>query len=68
MLILPSFLFDLFPHDWADPAYLPDLRTYEGPFVKAVRDNPDEFVRDGFKLYEYLKARAPVGSGSAGSA
>ena len=53
--LLPSVLFDLFPHDWADPAYLPDLRTYEGPFVKAVRDNPTEFVRDRFRLYERLK-------------
>ncbi len=61
--LLPSWLFDLFPHNWADPAYLPDLRTYEGPFVKAVRDNPTEFVRDRFRLYEYLK-KHPQGAGA----
>ena len=60
---LPSFLFNLFPHDWADPDYLPYLRVYDGPYVKAVRDNPAEFVRDGLKLYKYLKKQpvpAPV--------
>jgi hypothetical protein len=61
--LLPSWLFDLFPHTWADPAYLPDLRTYEGPFVKAVRDNPAEFVRDRFRLYEDLK-KHPQGAGA----
>jgi glycosyltransferase involved in cell wall biosynthesis len=53
--LLPSFLFNLFPHRWTDPDYLPYLRLYEGPHVKAVRDNPDEFVRDRFRLYDYLK-------------
>jgi glycosyltransferase involved in cell wall biosynthesis len=60
---LPSFLFNLFPHDWADPEFLPYLRVYDGPYVKAVRDNPAEFVRDGLKLYKYLKKHpvpAPV--------
>ena len=50
-----EFVFDLFPHKWTDPDYLPHLRTYEGPFVKAVTDDPDEFVRDKFKLYHHLK-------------
>jgi glycosyltransferase involved in cell wall biosynthesis len=53
----PGILFDLAPHDWFDKEYLDDLRTYEGPFVKAVREAPDEFIRDGMKLYEYLNMR-----------
>jgi hypothetical protein len=55
---LPAAVFNLLPHDWADPKFLDDLRIYEGPYVKAVVDNPGEFVRDGFRLYDYLKARA----------
>ena len=39
---VPSFLFDLFPHRWADPQFLPDLKIYEGPFLRAVRENPEE--------------------------
>jgi hypothetical protein len=61
--LLPGFLFDLFPHKWTDPDYLPHLRTYEGPYVRAVRDNPDEFVRDRFRLYHYLKTH-PAAAGS----
>ena len=52
--LIPSFVFDLFPHKWTDPDYLPHLRTYDGPFIKAVTDDPDEFVRDRFKLYKHL--------------
>jgi hypothetical protein len=53
----PGFLFDLAPHDWFDPDFLDDLRTYEGPWVKEVREHPDEFVRDEMKLYHYLRGR-----------
>jgi hypothetical protein len=52
---VPSFVFDWFPHPWADPQFLPDLEVYEGPFLQAVRDHPDEFVRDGWSLYHLLK-------------
>jgi glycosyltransferase involved in cell wall biosynthesis len=52
---LPSFLFDWWPHDWKDPHFLPDLAIYDGPYIRAVRDNPDEFVRDGFALYRHLQ-------------
>ncbi len=52
---LPAFLFRLFPHDWNDPQFYNDLRTYEGPFIKAVLDNPGEFIRDDMKLYDDLK-------------
>jgi glycosyltransferase involved in cell wall biosynthesis len=54
---LPGFLFDLFPHRWNDPDLLHDLAIYDGPYLKAVRDDPQEFVRDEFWLYEYLKRR-----------
>jgi glycosyltransferase involved in cell wall biosynthesis len=57
----PAFLFNLFPHKWKDPDYLDKLEIYEGPYVKAVRDNPKEFVRDGFQLYEYLKSQQTGG-------
>ena len=53
----PALLFNLFPHKWKDTDYLDKLEIYEGPYVKAVRDNPKEFVRDGFQLYRYLKSR-----------
>jgi hypothetical protein len=51
---LPSFLFNLRPHNWRDPQFLDDLRVYAGPYIKAVRDNQDEFVRDRFQMYNYL--------------
>jgi len=50
----PSFLFNLWPHEWRDPELLDGLAIYEGRPIKAVRDNPGEFVRDNFELYEYL--------------
>jgi hypothetical protein len=59
---LPMFLFKLRPHSWKDPQFLPGLRVYEGPHVKAVRDNPDEFVRDGLEMYDYLRKQAPARS------
>ena len=55
---LPTLLFDLFPHRWNDPQFMPDLAVYDGPHVQAVRDNPDEFVRDRLKLYEAVKAQS----------
>ena len=54
---LPRFLFDLRPHNWLDPEIVPYLKTYDGPFVEAVRLDPDEFVRDGFQLYRRLAGR-----------
>jgi glycosyltransferase involved in cell wall biosynthesis len=55
---MPGFVFNMFPHKWLDADMLPHLHIYDGPFVKAVRDNPSEFVRDRFRLYEELQARA----------
>jgi hypothetical protein len=55
---LPSFVFDLFPHKWKDPDLLDDLALYEGPYIQAVCNDPDEFVRDDFATYRYLKSRA----------
>jgi hypothetical protein len=34
-------LADLFPHNWRDSDFLPDLDIYEGPLIKAVRDNSE---------------------------
>ena len=52
---VPGFIFNLLPHDWHDPDFLADLDIYDGPFIQAVRDDPDEFVRDKNKLYQLLK-------------
>lgn len=53
--VAPSFIFDLFPHRWADPDVLPHLHLYKGPYIKAVRDNPSEFIRDNFALVRALE-------------
>jgi glycosyltransferase involved in cell wall biosynthesis len=54
---VPGFLFKLFPHKWIKPEMLDRLAIYEGPYIKAVRDDPDEFVRDDFRVYEFLRKR-----------
>jgi hypothetical protein len=51
----PGFVFDMFPHRWDDPDFLPDLAIYEGPDIKAVREDPAEFTRDDMWLYEHLR-------------
>ena len=50
----PGFLFDLMPYDWFDKDFLEYLAIYNGPFIKAVREDPDEFVRDNYVLYNFL--------------
>jgi glycosyltransferase involved in cell wall biosynthesis len=62
--ILPGFLFDMMPYKWKDPDFLNDLAIYDGPHIEAVRSDPDEFVRDDFLMYEYLKQKCEVGGGS----
>lgn len=52
---IPRFAFDVFPHEWLDRDLVDTLAIYEGPHVEAVRNNPEEFVRDGFKVYEFLR-------------
>jgi glycosyltransferase involved in cell wall biosynthesis len=52
---VPRFVFDMFPHKWDDPDCLPDLAIYGGPQMQIVRDQPEEFVRDEFMVYEHLK-------------
>jgi hypothetical protein len=54
---MPGIVFDLFPSDWFDPQFLSDLAVYEGEPVKAVRENPGEFVRDGMSLYDHLQKK-----------
>lgn len=51
---LPSVVFDLFPHKWEDSQFLKDLRLYGGPYISAVSNNPDEFVRDNMKLLKFV--------------
>lgn len=54
---VPGFVYDLLPHGWLDKDFLNDLRIYNGPYVKAVRDNQAEFTRDNMKVYKYLLER-----------
>lgn len=62
---VPGFLFDLLPHKWADETFLKDLRIYDGPYIAAVRNNPEEFVRDRFALCELLSQPAAPAAGAA---
>ena len=54
---MPAFLFDLFPHNWLDEDVISHLHAYDGPYVRAVRENPNEFVRDRFRLHDALVRR-----------
>jgi glycosyltransferase involved in cell wall biosynthesis len=60
---LPSFLFDWKPHDWMDPGFLCDLALYEGPLIRAVKQNPTEFIRDKELLTRYLRQQVGCGKG-----
>jgi glycosyltransferase involved in cell wall biosynthesis len=55
---IPKILFRWLPHRWDDPQFFGDLSVYEGPYVRAVRENPQEFVRDGMKTYEAVLRRS----------
>lgn len=44
----PGIVFDVMPHKWDDPDFMQYMTLYEGPICRAVRENPDEFVRDDF--------------------
>lgn len=54
---LPRLFYSLWPHDWFDEQFLSDLAIYDKPPLRAVRQNPEEFVRDDFRLFDYLKSR-----------
>lgn len=57
---VPDFVFNLFPHNWLDPYFLDSLELYDGPYIRAVRENPQEFIRDSLRTYQYLqKKRGP---------
>jgi glycosyltransferase involved in cell wall biosynthesis len=58
----PAFVFDLLPHRWRDPDFTAGLQIYEGPFIRAVQESPDRFVRDGFELYDWLKRQSESAS------
>ncbi len=53
----PQFVFDLFPQKWADPDFIDDLAIYDGPYIKAVRDNPERFARDKYFLFNLLSEK-----------
>jgi glycosyltransferase involved in cell wall biosynthesis len=61
----PQWVFDLFPAKWEDPDFIEYLAIYEGPLIKAVRDNPRRFARDGFELLRTLAARTSDKNGYA---
>lgn len=54
---IPNFVFNLLPYDWFDKDFLEDLEIYDGRVVKAVSENPKEFIRDGLKLYRHLSRK-----------
>lgn len=49
-----GLLCNLMPHDWFDKDFINDLALYDGPLIKAVREDPEEFIRDKFALYDFL--------------
>jgi hypothetical protein len=54
----PGIVYDVMPHRWDDPDVLPHLAIYPGSFIRAVRENPREFVRDDFRLCDLLQRPA----------
>ena len=52
----PDYVFKIFPHDWRDPQFFKDLRVFNGPYIKCVRDDPAEFIRDRGKLVNYVNS------------
>lgn len=58
----PSFAFDLFPHKWNDPVFTPGLQIYDGPFIRAVKENPGAFTRDDMEMYELLRSKGSTSS------
>jgi hypothetical protein len=59
---IPRFAFRFLPHRWDDPDFSQYLAVYEGEPIKAVRDDPDEFVRDDMQMLRVLRER----TGSSG--
>jgi len=59
----PQWVFDLFPLNWADTTFMEHLAIYDGPLVKAVRDNPKRFAPDHYKLLGLLAERDAATSG-----
>jgi glycosyltransferase involved in cell wall biosynthesis len=54
----PQWVFDLFPMKWADRDFMDHLVIYDGPLIKAVRDNPRRFARDKYELLGLVTERA----------
>lgn len=54
---VPAWVFDLLPHDWVDPDFLPYLKIYDGPLCRAVIGDPAEFTRDRMSLLKRLSGR-----------
>ncbi len=57
-LKVPKFAFNLFPYKWINEDCAEKLAIYDGPFIQAVRENPDEFVRDNFAVLKHLQQKA----------
>lgn len=59
----PRWVFDLFPMKWTDNEFLQYLAIYDGPLVKAVRDNPARYARDNFELLRVVSERVSKANG-----
>ena len=62
---IPGFVFRWLPHRWEDADFMDDLKVHDGPFIRAVTEDPREFVRDEFRTYDAVRkrdarGRAPV--------
>ena len=64
---VPGFVFDLRPHRWLDQDFVEHLKPYDGPYVRAVRENPTEFVRDDLVLYRHLTSNHTAVATEAGA-
>jgi len=59
----PQWVFDLFPMKWNDGGFLDYLSVYDGPLIKAVRDNPKRFVKDNYEVLRLVEERASKKNG-----
>ena len=53
---------------WVDRDFLQHLAVYDGRFVKAVRDNPERFVRDDFEMLRVVTERTSAGRATRSNA
>jgi hypothetical protein len=53
----PMLMFRIFAHNWRDTEFFPDLAIYPGPDILAVKQDPEEFIRDNMVLVKAIESR-----------